>query len=87
MQRVFLFHFHSHDQYGAQHKHLDIRPRTRGWLAKMRQRELVPIEIGRWIEIGLHAQVRTPTYPIQFGHMLSEDKAQVELRITKKAVS
>jgi hypothetical protein len=53
----------------------------------MRQRELVPIEIGRWIEIGLHAQVRTPTYPIQFGHMLSEDKAQVELRITKKAVS
>jgi hypothetical protein len=51
----------------------------------MRQRELVPTEIGRWIEIGLHVQVRTPTYPIQFGHMLSEDKA--ELRITKKAVS
>jgi hypothetical protein len=66
------------------------RPRTRGWLAKMRQRELEPTEIGKWIETGLTVQAPTPTYPVPLrtiGHMLSEDKAQVELRITKKAVS
>ena len=66
------------------------RPRTRGWLAKMRQHKLVPTEIGRWIKTGLTVQAPTPTYPVPLctiGHMLSEDKAQVELRITKKFVS
>ena len=65
-------------------------PWTCGWLAKMQQCELVLNEIGQLIKTRLTVQAPTPTYPVllrMIGHMLSEDKAQVELWITKKFVS